>query len=188
MRYFLLMMLLSCSRLAAQNKTEELQERLYQEIEAHKMIEFRFVGCIGSLSSFYPKVDSFLHILQPEDVDRYFERPGRATRYYLFMATLYRLKDESKALEQLRSSIYDSSELYFDYSYGKNYFNELLIREYRRYLRSRYYYGGSGANIMFTFHFPPANRKIYRKKTKELQQVLAAAGLSPDIIHDKKRY
>lgn len=167
-----------------------VKDRLYKEISTYGAVEYTHVGCWGNKSKFYPKVDSFFNLSEKTACINYFEDNSYVLKYYSFFRILYEVQSDSIAWNKLELSIRDTTPVDFDGAYYATHFNKLLVRDYYRYLQSRYYYGGWGTThgISHYFYMPvkkkalKANRDIFKKKKKELWALLSANGMDMDAV------
>lgn len=170
--------------------TYPVKDRLYAEIVSHPRIEFKYVGCLGMRSKFYPKVDSFFKLSAPTACIGYFDDASYVLKYYSYFRILFVVQEDSIAWSKLKSSIRDNTHIDIDELYGAAYFNEMLIIDYYKYLRCRYIYGGWGTVNGITYHFDrpekrkgfKANRKLFKKKKNELWALLAENGMDADAL------
>src|SRR5690606_28943860 len=85
-------------------------------------------------------------------------------------------KDSDKiAFEKLKTCISDTSEIDFEFAgqnRGTTHFNSLLAYKYCEILKFKYYYGGVSAKDGQIYDFPKRNRRQWKMKKSELDNLL----------------
>lgn len=170
----------------AQNisKQDPPVQRLYQEITSSFDVQQKFIGCYGHLSVLYKKVDTLKQTIGLNSFVQYFNDSSVNLKYYAFLELLA-LNDED-AYEKLAMQSGNSDIINFtfagQYDGYKVKLPELLIAEYLRFIKMKYYYGGVCTVNTRAFKFPKRNRRTWRRKYERTMGLIAARGLSKKWI------
>jgi hypothetical protein len=169
--------------------TDRVKDRLYSEITSYHQVEFKHIGCWGSLSKFFPKVDSFFKLSTPTACIDYFDDDSYILKYYSFYRILFVVRNDSIAWDKLTTFIKDSTHVAFDDWVGYVHFNKILAQHYYAFLYCKYrWYLGTYKGVVYQFDRPGnrkrlrANKRIFKRKKKELWTLLEANGMDADKL------
>ncbi len=158
----------------SQKNIEQEKQRLIAEIKNCDYVESYCLGeACNSYSELYKKADTLFTLTNKDDALTYFGDSSYSLKYYSFLHLLD--YSDSLAFELLKRNITDETKI--DYTFAdlssNTKFVNLLIHEYQNFIKSKYFFGGrtvmSGHRIL---NFPPANKYVYKRKNKELDQLL----------------
>ncbi len=183
-------LLLSFSKGYSQNlfDSSSVCNRLYNEIRNYNQIETKNIGCYGNKSNIYFKVDSLKNFTTSEIFMNYFNDSSYILKYYSFLEILK--KNDELALIKFNNIINDTTKLEFDFvgsNRGTINFNELIANEYLKFLKAKYFYGGSVTFQGKSFQFGKKNLKMWKLKSNNLYNLIAKNNLSKGKIEDYSR-
>jgi hypothetical protein len=173
---FTAFIIVSSLRLYSQGgaNTSALKQRLIAELMPHDEFESWCQGdACQSISELHRKTDTLLAVSTITEAAGYFRDTSYSLKIYSFLHIVER--DDQLAFALLQESINDS--ILVDYIGGcvstSIKFNELLVFEYRSTIKMKYYYGGPGTKGGRVRIFPPKDRRTWRKKERELNELIS---------------
>ncbi|MEO8406584.1 MAG: hypothetical protein ABI480_18375 [Chitinophagaceae bacterium] len=150
-------------------------QRLMAEIKKCDYIESYCLGfACNSYSELYKKADSLFALSTLNGAVNYFNDTSYSLKYYSFLYILDH--NDSLAFQLLTQNISDKRAI--DYTFadmsGNTKFSHLIINEYRNFIKMKYLYGGHATlGGHRSLNFPTANKSVYKKRSRELDQLLA---------------
>lgn len=156
-----------------------MRQRLYDEMKKYDYLESWCLGdACNSTSELYKKADSLFMVSNLQNAVTYFNDTFYSIKYYSFLFILDH--NDSLAFELLKQNIADKHTI--DYQFADAFSNakfiELIVYEYRGFIKAKYLYGGKahlGGHRSLTF--PSKNKKLYKRKTKELSFLIKSYNL-----------
>lgn len=148
------------------------------KLQQATIIEGRCLGYACKESALFTNFDSLTRYFNAHDFELLMSDSNYVVKYYAFYGLL--LQDDSLAFEIVQRYISDTTYVfYFAACSGQNIrFNEEIITLYKKVISMKYQYGGRYSFEGFFLNYPQKNIKAYRKKNKELNNLLDDNGVS----------
>lgn len=178
---FLILILIGFNSAICQTSGEwtESQLKLYREIKGYTRIETRTIGCYGSPSKIFNKVEAFKNSISEKEFVKFTGDSSYIIRYYSFL-TLLKIND-SIYFQMLINNINDSTKIIYEFA-GQNRgtanFNQLISQEYSWFIKSKYSIGGKIFHHGEVYNFDKKNKIIWEIKKKELCNLLSGTNIS----------
>jgi hypothetical protein len=175
LRRFVLFLFLVSSSLCSGQTLDSIVFRktsLLNNIKQRRQIESYYLGVAGIKSNLCLKADSLFEICSFNEVVSFLADSSHVLKYYAFQNLAS--KNDTLAFEKLKSNIADTTFVFTHQgcSFENVRFNELLVREYIQFLKFKYSTGGTIGYNNKTYKYGEPNKKIWRKKRRELIQLL----------------
>jgi hypothetical protein len=175
----------TCAQYKSNYTNQELKR--YHLIKDSLHVESEFLGLYGSIKSkFWQTADSFFTNLPIAKVLSCFKDSSNTLKYYAFLKLLD--LDDRRAFEILKENIRDTAMLawHFDDEMGTTNLNKMLAREYKIFIRLKYYSGGKvdlGGRYYFgskIYYFPRQPKKIWVSKFNQFEALITKHGIKID--------
>jgi hypothetical protein len=169
-------------------KSDPLVERLYQEITSSYDVQHKYIGCYGSLSTLYKKVDTLKQELGLQSFVEYFNDSSVNLKYYAFLELL--ALNDNDAFERLTMQSGNSDTINFAFAGQHNdrvKLLDLLTGEYLGFIKMKYYYGGECTYHARSYLFEKRDRRMWRKKYVQVIEFITVKGLSQQWIENYGR-
>ena len=173
-RFFIPFILLCSNLCSAQtfDSSSYSKSNLLNDIKHRKQIESYYLGFAGIKSNLCLKVDSLFDVCSFDEIVAFFSDTSHVLKYYAFQYIAS--KNDSLAYEELKRNIGDTTFLFTQHGcvFETVCFNELLVHKYIQFLEFKYCIGWTiGCNNKI-YNYGEPNKKIWRKKRRELIQFL----------------
>lgn len=140
------------------------------------VIEGRCLGYACRPSKLFASFDSLTRYYNANNFKVLMSDSNYVVKYYAFYGLL--LQDDSLAFEMVQRYISDTTiVVYFGCAIESFHFNEGIINLYKTMISIEYEYGGMCTYESFHLYYRPRKPMVYRKKMKELNNLLAINGL-----------
>lgn len=148
------------------------KSNLINDIKHRKQIESYFLGIAGIKSNLCLKVDSLFDVCSFNEIVAFINDTSHVLKYYAFQYIAS--KNDSFAYEELKRNIGDTTLLFTQHGcvFETVRFNELLVHEYIQFLEFKYCIGGTIGCNNKVYKYGKPNKKIWRKKRRELINLL----------------
>lgn len=160
---------------------KQKQRQLYNEIKLFDQVESKYLGCYGTKSFIFKKVDSLRLSMPYEEFAMYFNDSSYSLKFYSFMAIL--ANDDSLAFQLLKKFINDTTKIKYHFTVGFNYgiipFNNLIAGEYSSLIKSKYLEGSFYDSFYHSYYDGiKKNKRTWVLKRNELCNLLANSNMA----------
>jgi hypothetical protein len=183
LKILFLLLVLENGQAHSLSDTTKTVKRLYHEVKEYHSVESKYIGCHGSESALYLKVDSLVNLLGQDSFIQYFEDASYVLKFYAYQEIL--VKSDSLAFVKLVDNINDTTFVQFGYraQYDESMkFNEILAVEYAYFLRLKYYEGGFVVIDGHVHRFGKKNHRMWRAKNKAFLTLLEKYHMKEKIV------
>lgn len=166
------------------------KKALYGSLKKYDFVESEYKGFQGmDKSVVWQTADSFYDKLPKKELMLCFDDSSYVLKYYAYLKLLP--MDDCLAFTELKKMINDSTKIlfWFNNSGGEQNFNQLLAKEYEKFIQLKYQRGGivelPDQHYLenTTYRFSKAKKKYWKFKKEDFEKLMTTDGLSYEKIY-----